>query len=67
MDVQTAEAARHFEVAEGSAILPLLEVHPEFAEGQVTVMPLMAGHAGRRASRLRITRRSGHPTHPHRP
>lgn len=43
MDVQTAEAARHFEVAEGSAILPLLEVHPEFPEGQVTVMPLMAG------------------------
>ncbi len=43
MDAQTAEAARHFEVAEGSAILPLLEVHPEFAEGQVTVMPLMTG------------------------
>jgi serine/threonine protein kinase len=43
LDVQTAEAARHFEVAEGSAVLPLLEVHPEFAEGQVTVMPLMVG------------------------
>ncbi len=43
LDVQTAEAARHFVVAEGNAILPLLEVHPEFAEGQVTVMPLMPG------------------------
>src|SRR5438270_6215712 len=43
MDVQTAEAARHFEVSEGSAVLPLLEVHPEFAEGQVTVMKLMDG------------------------
>lgn len=41
LDVQTAEAARHFEVVDGSAILPLLEVHPEFAEGQVTIMPLM--------------------------
>lgn len=43
MDAQTAEAARHFEVADGSAILPLHEVHPEFPEGQVTVMPLMPG------------------------
>jgi serine/threonine protein kinase len=41
VDVQAAEAARHFEVIEGSAILPLYEVHPEFPEGQVTVMPLM--------------------------
>jgi serine/threonine protein kinase len=41
MDVQIAEAARHFEVVEGAAILPLYEVHPEFAEGPVTVMPLM--------------------------
>jgi serine/threonine protein kinase len=43
LDVQSAEAARHFEVAEGSAILPLLEVHPEFIEGPTTVMPLAAG------------------------
>jgi serine/threonine protein kinase len=43
LDAQQAEAARQFEVWEGGAILPLLEVHPEFAEGEVTVMPLMEG------------------------
>jgi serine/threonine protein kinase len=43
LDAQQAEAARHFEVREGSAILPLLEVHPEFLEGETTVMPLMEG------------------------
>lgn len=43
LDVQTAEAARHFEVAEGSAILPLLEVHPGLLETPVTVMPIAAG------------------------
>lgn len=43
LDVQTAEAARHFQVAEGSAILPLLEVHPEFPEASTTVMPIAAG------------------------
>lgn len=42
-DVQTAEAARQFQVAEGSCILPLLEVHTAIAEGQATVMPLAAG------------------------
>jgi serine/threonine protein kinase len=42
LDAQLAEAARQFEVWEGTAILPLLEVHPEFLEGEVTVMPLMA-------------------------
>lgn len=41
LDAQVAEAARHFEVLEGTAILPLLEVHPEYLEGEVTVMPLM--------------------------
>ena len=43
LDVQTAEAARQFLVAEGSAILPLLEVHPDFIEAPTTVMPLAAG------------------------
>lgn len=42
-DVQTAEAARQFQVAEGNCILPLLEVHTAIAEGQATVMPLAAG------------------------
>jgi serine/threonine-protein kinase len=41
LDAQTAEAARNFQVWEGTSILPLLEVHPEFLEGQITVMPLM--------------------------
>jgi serine/threonine protein kinase len=41
LDAQVAEAARQFEVREGNAILPLLEVHPEYLEGEVTVMPLM--------------------------
>ena len=41
MDVHLAEAARNFEVAEGSAVLPLLEVHPEYLEGPATVMRLM--------------------------
>jgi serine/threonine protein kinase len=41
LDAQVAEAARQFEVWEGAAILPLLEVHPEYLEGEVTVMPLM--------------------------
>jgi serine/threonine-protein kinase len=41
LDAQTAEAARHFKVWEGKAILPLLEVHPEFLEGEITIMPLM--------------------------
>jgi serine/threonine protein kinase len=41
LDAQVAEAARQFEVWEGTAILPLLEVHPEYLEGEVTVMPLM--------------------------
>lgn len=41
LDAQVAEAARHFEVLEGTAILPLLEVHPEYLEGEVTVMRLM--------------------------
>lgn len=41
LDAQIAEAARQFEVWEGTSILPLLEVHPNFAEGEVTVMPLM--------------------------
>jgi serine/threonine protein kinase len=40
-DAQRAEASRHFEVREGPAILPILEVHPEFLEGEVTIMPLM--------------------------
>ena len=43
LDAQVAEAARHFEVMEGTAILPLLEVHPEYLEGEVTVMPLLPG------------------------
>jgi serine/threonine protein kinase len=43
LDAQVAEAARHFEVMGGTAILPLLEVHPEYLEGEVTVMPLMPG------------------------
>jgi serine/threonine protein kinase len=43
LDAQIAEAASHFEVAEGAPILPLLEVHPDFVEGEVTVMPLMQG------------------------
>jgi hypothetical protein len=43
MDVQAAEAATHFELSEGAAVLPLLEVHPEFAEGPVTVMKVMPG------------------------
>ena len=43
LDVQTAEAAHQFQVADGSAILPLLEVHPEFIEAPATVMPLAAG------------------------
>jgi hypothetical protein len=30
-------------VWEGSAVLPLFEVHPEFLEGEITVMPLMPG------------------------
>jgi serine/threonine protein kinase len=42
-DVQTAEAARQFQVAEGICILPLLEVHTAIAEGQATVMPVAAG------------------------
>jgi len=42
-DVQTAEAARQFQVAEGHCILPLLEVHTAIAEGQATVMPVAAG------------------------
>lgn len=41
LDAQVAEAARQFQVWEGNAILPLLEVHPEYLEGEVTVMPLM--------------------------
>jgi serine/threonine protein kinase len=41
LDAQVAEAARQFEVWEGTSILPLLEVHPEYLEGEVTVMPLM--------------------------
>jgi eukaryotic-like serine/threonine-protein kinase len=41
LDAQQAEAARQFQVWEGSAILPLLEVHPNYAEGETTVMPLM--------------------------
>jgi eukaryotic-like serine/threonine-protein kinase len=41
MDAQIAEAARNFEVWEGAGVLPLLEVHPEFLEGEVTIMPLM--------------------------
>jgi serine/threonine protein kinase len=41
LDAQVAEAARQFKVWEGNAILPLLEVHPEYLEGEVTVMPLM--------------------------
>lgn len=41
LDAQVAEAARQFEVWEGTSILPLLEVHPNFIEGEVTVMPLM--------------------------
>jgi eukaryotic-like serine/threonine-protein kinase len=41
LDAQQAEAARQFEVWEGSAILPLLEVHPNYAEGETTVMPVM--------------------------
>jgi serine/threonine protein kinase len=41
LDAQIAEAARNFEVWEGAAVLPLLEVHPEFLEGEVTVMPLV--------------------------
>ncbi len=43
LDVQSAEAARHFQVADSGPILPLLEVHPEFIEGPTTVMPLAAG------------------------
>jgi serine/threonine protein kinase len=43
LDAQLAEAARNFEVSDGNAVLPLLEVHPEYAEGEVTVMRLMAG------------------------
>jgi serine/threonine protein kinase len=42
LDAQEAEAARNFEVWEGTSILPLLEVHPDFLEGQITVMPLMS-------------------------
>jgi serine/threonine protein kinase len=42
-DVQAAEAARQFQVAEGDAVLPLLEVHPTFLEGPTTAMPEMAG------------------------
>lgn len=41
LDAQVAEAARQFEVWEGTSILPLLEVHTNFLEGEVTVMPLM--------------------------
>ena len=41
LDAQIAEAARQFEVMEGSAILPLMEVHPKYLEGEVTVMRLM--------------------------
>jgi len=41
LDAQVAEAARQFEVWEGNAILRLLDVHPEYLEGEVTVMPLM--------------------------
>ncbi len=43
LDAQEAEAAANFEVWEGAAVLPLLEVHPEFLEGQTTVMPLAEG------------------------
>src|SRR5437868_2476670 len=32
LDAQVAEAARNFRVWEGTTILPLLEVHPEFLE-----------------------------------
>ena len=41
LDAQQAEAARQFEVREGNAILALLDVHPDFLEGPITVMPLM--------------------------
>jgi serine/threonine-protein kinase len=54
MDAQTAEAARQFMVAEGGAILPLYEVHPDLAEGQITVMPLMPDTLAS-AARLLVT------------
>ena len=40
-DAQTAEAASHFAVGDGSAALPLWEVHPEFLEGPAAAMPIM--------------------------
>jgi serine/threonine protein kinase len=43
LDEQVAEAAAHFEVSNSNAILELLEVHPNYLEGPVTVMPLMTG------------------------
>jgi serine/threonine protein kinase len=43
MDAQQAEAAHQFEVWDGSSILPILDVHPDYLEGQITIMPLMEG------------------------